>query len=81
MEEYQIERIEEYRERKKLSVLPFIIVDGFTSDFIWTGKWFKYVTIKEQRIKERYLEFDDGWSYTHYWGKWKYGWKFLKLIK
>ena len=71
----------ELRERKVLSILPFIIVSGETSDFHYTGKWFKYVTIQEQKVKDRYLEFDDGWSYQHYWGSWKTGWVLTKLIK
>ena len=71
----------EFRVRKVLSILPFIIINGEDSDFHWTGKWFKYVTIQEQKVKDRYLEFDDGWSYQHYWGKWKTSWVFTKIMK
>lgn len=71
----------EFRVRKVLSILPFIIINGEDSDFHWTGKWFKYVTIQEQKVKDRYLEFDDGWNYQHYWGKWGLSWVFTKIIE
>jgi hypothetical protein len=71
----------ELRVRKVLSILPFIIVNGEDSDFHWTGKWFKYVTIQEQKVKDRYLEFDDGWNYQHYWGKWELSWVLTKIIE
>ena len=78
-ENYQIERIEEYRHRKVFSFFSFIVVYGVEIEFIWTGKWFKWINITEQKIKERWLKFDDGWSYEFYWSKWKDKWKFLKL--
>jgi len=71
----------ELRVRKVLSILPFIIVNGEDSDFHWTGKWFKYVTIQEQKVKDRYLEFDDGWNYQHYWGEWELSWVLTKIIE
>ena len=79
MEDYQIERTEEYRKRKIFSLFPFIIINGYTSDFVWTGKWFKFVHITEQKVRERYTGFDDGWSYRTYWKKWKENWKFTKI--
>jgi hypothetical protein len=79
MEEYQIKKLSKYRKRNKFSLFPFIVVNGFDSDFIWTGKWFKKIKITEQKIKERYLDFDDGWSYKYFWTKWKTKWKFLKI--
>jgi len=36
---------EEYRERKKYSLIPIILVG---SEFVWTGKWNKYVNIREE---------------------------------
>ena len=68
-----------FRERKVLSVLPFIVVCGLKSDFHWTGKWFKFITIREQKVKDRYSKFDDGWSYQHYWGRWKTNWVLIKI--
>ena len=70
-----------FRERKVLSILPFIVVSGLEGDFHWTGKWFKYVTILEEKVKDRYLEFDDGWSYCHYWGRWRTSWVMLKFVE
>lgn len=72
---------DKFRVKKVLSILPFIVVDGEKSDFHWTGKWFKYVTIQQQKVKDRYLEFDDGWSYTHYWGRWRTRWIFIKFVE
>ena len=71
---------DKFRERKVLSLFPFIIVSGLSTDFHWTGKWFKYVTIQEQEVEDRYTEFDDGWSYQHYWGEWKTSWVLIKIL-
>lgn len=83
-ETYQIEKIEEFRTRKVFSLFPFIIVNLFedspATTFLWTGKWLKFVEIQEQKARERYLEFDDGWSYQFYWTRWKERYKFIKLI-
>lgn len=78
MEEYQSKETGEFRERRKLSIFPLIIVGD---EFVWTGKWFTYVTVQEQKIMERYLKFDDGWTYMHYWGKWEETWEFVKIVK
>lgn len=71
----------QYRKKRVLSILPFIIMSGAKGDFHWTGKWFQYITVKQQKVKDRYLEFDDGWDYQHYWGKWKTSWVFTKIMK
>lgn len=75
MEQYQTEKLDEFRERKVFSPFLFIIVDG---DFIYTGKIMKHVQIKEQKYKIRFLYFDEGWFYRFYWGKWKEKWSFIK---
>ena len=79
MEKSQMTKLEEFRTKRVFSLLPFIVVNGFENDFVWTGKWFKFVEITQQKVKERYAEFDDGWSYSYYWGKWKECWYFLKI--
>ena len=71
---------DKFRERKVLSIFPFIIVSGLETDFHWTGKWFKYVTIQEQKVNDRYLELDDGWSYQFYWSEWKTSWVLIKIL-
>lgn len=38
----------------------------------------KKVEIKETQYRIRYLFFDDGWSYKHYWTAWDYRYKFNK---
>ena len=38
--DWEREFTNEFRERKVLSILPFIVVSGETSDFHYTGKWF-----------------------------------------
>lgn len=80
-EDYQKKPTLNFRTRKVLSLFPFIVVNGLNGDFIWTGKWFKWVSITEQLYLERYLMFDDGWSYEHYWSSWKEDWKFIRLNK
>ena len=70
----------QFRKIRVLSILPFIIMDGVKSDFHWTGKWFQYITVKQQKIKDRHLEFNEG-DYQNYWGKWKTSWVFTKIMK
>jgi len=36
--EHQRIMLNEFRVRKVFSLFPFIVVDGFKSDFHWTGK-------------------------------------------
>jgi hypothetical protein len=90
MEDYQIEKLDESRERKRFSLFPFIIVNRLDEEqysslfpftgFEWTGKWFKFVIVREQKVRERYLQFDDGWSYKYYWGHWIENWKFIRIV-
>jgi len=80
-EEHQFECLNETRRKKVFSFFPFIVKDGLKSDFHWTGKWFKWVEIEETKYKERYLFFDDGWTYQHYWGQWREIWFLTKIIK
>lgn len=72
-----------FRERKVLSVLPFVFLSGYKVGFsgaVWTGKWFKYVNIKERKIRHRFAKFDDGWTYCFYWSKWYDEWYFIKIL-
>ena len=78
---HQIEKIEEYRVRRRISIFPWICVIGFDSDYHWTGKWFKFVEIREQKIRERYTDFDSGWTYQEYWKPWEDGWRLVEIIK
>ena len=75
---YELISLDETRTRTIFSILPLTIVDQL---FVWTGKWFSFVDICEQRYKIRYSHFDDGLSYQNYWGQWKEYWKFVKIIK
>jgi hypothetical protein len=70
-----------YRERRRFSFFPWIVVSGFDTDYHWTGKWFQFVTIKEQLCEERHDKFDDGWTYTSYWGPWKKVWRLKSIVK
>lgn len=86
MENYQIEKMSEFRTRRVFSLVPFLFVNGLhleevkgANGFVWTGKWFSFTEITEQRVRERYLEFNDGWSYQNYWGAWEETWKFVKI--
>ena len=78
--QYQIKKTDTYRIRKIFSLFGFIIVNGYDNDFQRTGKWFKWIKIKEQKVNERYKDFDGGWSYQEYWKEWKENWKFIKII-
>ena len=78
-ESYQRMDFDEFRTRKVFSFFPFIFVEGFEIAIAWTGKWFKFVEVYEQKTKERYSSFDDGWSYQYYWKEWKENWRFVKL--
>jgi hypothetical protein len=69
-----------YRERKVLSLLGFIVINGETNDFVWTGKFFTLVTIREQKHRVRYTEYDSGWSYQEYWGKWQTQWVYKRVL-
>lgn len=68
MEDYQVKKLDEFRERKVLSFFPFIIAED--GNIIWTSKWFKYVTLKEQKVKERYYELDE-FSCNYMWSDWE----------
>lgn len=77
MQDYEVKKVNEFRERKKYSFFPFIIAaDG---DIIWTGKWFRYVTIREQKIMERFNELNQS-SYNYVWSDWEENWVFVKII-
>ena len=41
---------------------------------IWQNgkfRWFKKCKVRYRLYFSRKEQFDDGWSYQHYWGKWK----------
>ena len=76
-ETYQVQKLDEFRIRRIFSFFPFII---HGNNFVWTKKWFQWINIKEQKIKERYLGFDDGWTYQSYWKEWKENWEFVELV-
>jgi hypothetical protein len=78
--DYQTKKTDELRKRKVLSTFGFIVANGEKGSFIWTGKWFKFVTIKERKEKVRYTYFNE-WDYRDHWGDWKDRWVFVKIIK
>lgn len=76
-ENYQIIRLNEFRTRKVFSIFPFTFIGD---SLVKTNVWFKYITVEEEKIKVRYKDFDDGWSYCYYWQEWQEEWKFIKMI-
>ncbi len=70
----------EFRTKKWLSLFGFIICSGKNSDFHYTGKWFKMIEIKQQKVKDRYKDFDSGWNYSSYWKSWKESWVLVDII-
>lgn len=79
MKDYQQESLKKYRNKKVFSLFGFIITSDL--DIVRTGKYFKYVEIVEEKVKVRYLDFDDGWTYKFFWTKWKEKWIFNKIKK
>ncbi len=43
--------------------------------------WFKKIKVLQRVHLKRYLEFDDGWSYQHYWGNYNIEWINEEVIK
>ncbi|MCK9575720.1 MAG: hypothetical protein WC979_02285 [Candidatus Pacearchaeota archaeon] len=79
--DYEIVKTERFRVRVIFSIFPFIVANGFESDFHWTGKWFSFVSIREQFVKERCADFDSGWTFNWYWCEWKESWKLFEILK
>lgn len=49
----------------------------------WVGnkfRWLKKIKIEERLRFVRYSEFDDGWSYQHYWKSWIMDWNAEYII-
>lgn len=67
-----------FRIKKRISLF-WLITDGVS--IIYSHKFFGYVYTKEQKIKYRIAYFDDGITYTTYWGEWKERYKFIEIIK
>lgn len=78
---WQLKRTNEFRVRRRLSFFPWIVVSGFDTDYHWTGKWLKFVKIKEQKCLERFEKFDDGWTYQNYWSEWKEKWRLVEILE
>ena len=75
MEHYKNKPQGEFRRRKVFSV-GIIITDTIE----WTGKWFKFIEIEEEKCLVKFSEFDE-WTYTFHWGEWKPIWEFRKIIE
>lgn len=73
----QIKETTELRIRKAFSFFWIFISDG---TFFKSSKFIGNINIEEQKYYIRYLDFDDGWSYQYFWGKWYTEWKFIKII-
>ena len=77
---HQIDRTEDYREKDIFCFFPFISTEN--NDFTWVGfkYWFKTIKVKQQRIFERYANFDSGWSYQYVWNQWKSRWVTIEIL-
>jgi hypothetical protein len=80
-ENYERYCTDKFRTKKCLSLFGFIMAEGYETDFHWTGKWFQYVTIKQQKCSERYSKYDDGWTYKDYWSEWHNRWYLVEILK
>ena len=74
---HQIKKTNKTRQRIIFSILPLTII---SSIFVWTGEWLSFVVIQEEKIKIKYLEFDEYYCLS-FWGEWQYQWEFVKIIK
>lgn len=81
-------KLDKYRTRKVLSIFPWKLVDLFDlynlkindPKFIWTGVWFSFIIIKQEKVKTRYKKFDSGMYYREYWTEWEEKWQFVEII-
>ena len=48
----KIERLDKFRIVEKYSFFPFIRVKGHIVGYYYTGKWFKHVKVKQQKIRK-----------------------------
>ena len=55
----------------------------FTFEPLWIGKkfrWFKKCRVRYRLCFTRTEQFDDGWTYQHYWTKWKHSFKPIEIL-
>lgn len=76
--DYQIKRLKKYRTRVVKSILGFIYCNG---KLYYSGVLLGYVEIIEEKIRERYSYFDDGYSYQTYWSDWVTSWNVINIEK
>lgn len=74
--EKQVEKTDEYRIVKTYSFLGFAVAN-YT--IYYTGKIFAKTIIRFRKVRTRYSEFDDGWSYQFYWSKWIESWELVDV--
>jgi len=72
MEDYQEVSLNKFREVIIFSFLFFTFLSG---EIIRTNEFCSFVKIRQEKIKYRWLRFDDGWSYMFYWAGWLYKWR------
>jgi hypothetical protein len=70
---YEIIETNVTREREIFTYIPLFINKKFS--------WLKKIKIKEQFFVYRREDFDDGWSYQHYWSSWRPRWEKVDIIK
>ena len=74
--EMEVIEFNRFRIKECFSLFPFCF-----KHFVWTGKWFSKIKVKEQALKYRVQMFDDGWTYSFYWGGWNLVWEFVEIIE
>lgn len=60
-----------------------IVKTMFTIFPLWIGKkfrWFKKCRVRYRLYLSRRKEFDDGWTYSYYWTKWKHEFRMEEIL-
>lgn len=70
--DFEIKKTSRTIKKKIFPIFPLLINGKF--------RWFKKCIVVYRLYITRRLEFDDGWSYAHYWSKWKREWQSEKII-
>jgi len=72
MKDYEEIKLNRYRSVVRFSFLFLVFLSG---ELIITKEIFGFVKINQEKVKYRYREFDDGWTYSFYYTPYKYKWQ------
>ena len=70
--EYEYLKTDHTQKRTFFAIFPILIKGKF--------RWMKFVKVRERLCFQRFLGFDDGWSYQFYWKKWEETWEKEEIL-